>query len=330
MSDPGKDVHESAGRADDSEIHAADWVLARRLSAGWSEADQAALESWLETSLSHRIAYLRLDAAWERAQRLAALGLHEIADEKPRSNLWPQILLRIAALFGVMAVLGATGWYLLQPKTEIYTTPVGGHELVTFADGTKIELNTNTVLRSRMTTSERVVWLEKGEAYFQVRHDSAHPLVVMAGNRRVTDLGTKFLIRRDPGRFEVAVEQGRVWLDAPGKSAPAQTALLNQGEEAIASANSFAITKESERSLAKQLSWRQGVLVFDRVSLSKAASEFNRYNRQKIVFADAEAADHMIGGAFPTTNIQAFTSAVQIAFGLRVENRGNEVVISRQ
>ena len=45
-------------------------------------------------------------------------------------------------------------------------------KLVSFADGTRIELNTDTVLRARMTTSERTVWLDQGEAYFQVKHDS--------------------------------------------------------------------------------------------------------------------------------------------------------------
>ena len=78
----------------------------------------------------------------------------------------------------------------------MFSTEVGGHETVTFSDGTRIELNTNTVLRARMTTAQRTVWLDKGEAYFQVKHDPAHPLTVIAGHR-VTDLGTEFLVRDD-------------------------------------------------------------------------------------------------------------------------------------
>ena len=50
-----------------------------------------------------------------------------------------------------------------------------------FADGSRIELNTNTVLRARMTTDQRIVWLEKGEAYFRIKHDSTHPFIVMVG-----------------------------------------------------------------------------------------------------------------------------------------------------
>jgi len=327
MSDVGKDVKAASGM-DATETRAADWVLARRLTHEWGEADQAALDEWLESSLVNRIAYLRLDAAWERANRLAALHLDEAESQNARSK-WPMMLLRVAAVLGVVAALGVAGFYAMQPRVKTYATAVGGHELISFADGTKIELNTNTVLRARMTTSERVVWLDRGEAYFQVNHDSAHPFVVISGNRRVTDLGTKFLIRRDPNRFEVAVVQGRVWFDASGKQSASQTALLTKGDEAIASARSLSVSKESERNLARQLSWRKGVLVFDRVSLAEAAKEFNRYNERKIVFADREAENHMIGGAFPATNVDAFTSAVQIAFGLHIDDRKNEIVISR-
>lgn len=315
--------------ADAKEIQAADWVLARHLTGAWSDTDQTALDEWLKTSLTNRIAYLRLDAAWARAGRLAALDPedHE-ADEQPRSR-WPMMLLRVAAVFGVIAILSAAGFYGLQPRVKTYATAVGGHELISFADGTRIELNTNTVLRASMTSSERVVWLDRGEAYFQVNHDEAHPFVVISGNRRITDLGTKFVVRRDLKRFEVAVVQGRVWFDASGKKSESQTALLTKGDEAVVTADRLSIAKQSAQSLARQLSWRQGVLVFDRVSLSAAAMEFNRYNARKIVFADAKAADHMIGGAFPTSNVDAFTSAIQIAFGLHVSNRNNEIVISR-
>ena len=64
-----------------------------------------------------------------------------------------------------------------------------------------------TVLRARVSAHERLVTLERGEAYFQIAHDPKHPFVVMAGDHRVTDLGTKFLVRRDNKTLEVAVTE---------------------------------------------------------------------------------------------------------------------------
>ena len=52
--------------ADDIERLAADW-LARRDGAGWSADDAAALEAWLARDTAHRIAFVRLQAAWTAA-----------------------------------------------------------------------------------------------------------------------------------------------------------------------------------------------------------------------------------------------------------------------
>lgn len=52
---------------------AAAW-LARRDSDVWSQRDQAKLETWLASSVMHRVAFLRLEAAWQQSDRLKALG----------------------------------------------------------------------------------------------------------------------------------------------------------------------------------------------------------------------------------------------------------------
>ena len=52
---------------------AANW-LARRDGEGWSAADQVALAQWLDASTAHRVAYIRLEAAWRNARRLKTLA----------------------------------------------------------------------------------------------------------------------------------------------------------------------------------------------------------------------------------------------------------------
>jgi transmembrane sensor len=52
---------------------AANW-LARRDGEGWSAADQVALAQWLDASTAHRVAYVRLEAAWRKSRRLKALA----------------------------------------------------------------------------------------------------------------------------------------------------------------------------------------------------------------------------------------------------------------
>lgn len=313
-----------------SEINAraAQWVE-RADRDDWTDEAQHELDEWLAQAPAHRIAYWRLKGAWNHTDLLGALkpAVAETGDISRRSVV---LAGKIAAAFVFVILAGAFAAQLLQsPRDRVYTTPVGGHETVSFADGSRIELNTNTVLRARMTSDERVVWLEKGEAYFQVKHDTVHPFIVIADGHRITDLGTKFLVRTGENRLQVAVTQGRVWLDEANRQSQTQSAMLSAGEMATATSQTIAVTKDISRELSNALAWRKGLLIFKHTTLSAAAAEFNRYNRQKLVIADSAAGKLTIDGTFPTTDVAAFIDAAQTVFGLRIQNRGNHTVISR-
>jgi transmembrane sensor len=316
----------------DIRSRAAMWLVKRRDHAQWSDEDQAALDAWLAESPAHMIAYIRLEAAWGYADRLAALR-----DPRQRKVSELQAIrgsfsaARVAGALFAVAVLGVAGAiYLQRPTEKIYATQLGGHRIVTLADGTQVELNTDTVLRVAIDMNRRTVGLERGEAYFQVRHDASRPFVVTVGDRRVTDIGTKFLVRREIGRLEVAVMQGKVRFDtASNDQTSMHSMLLLPGTVAIATAKSVFVTKASSRALTDRLGWRRGVLVFENTTLADAAAEFNRYNDRKLIVADPAAASMTIGGTFPTSNVEDFTGLVQSVLGLRIDRRGTDIVISR-
>jgi transmembrane sensor len=309
------------------QAQAAAW-LERRERMDWNATDQVMLDAWLAQSPAHTIAYLRIEDVWHRAERLRALGTisPDAPAHAPRRYTVP-IVMGIAATLAAIAVIGIAATELLrQPEARAYSTEVGGRELVAFADGTQIELNTDTALRAQMTSQERVVWLDRGEAYFQVKHDPAHPFIVMTGDRRVTDLGTKFLVRRDIGSVEVALLEGRVRV---GGNATSHAALLAPGDVATATAESMSIRKKSADDLAGEMAWRRDMLVFNHTTLADAAREINRYNRRKLVIADPSVAHLLIGGTFPKNDVGAITSAARELFKLHIEEHGDEIVISR-
>ena len=238
------------------------------------------------------------------------------------------MLMGLAAVFAVVAMLGAGATHFLRaPDVKTYATAIGGRETIKFADGTRIELNTNTRIRTRMTTAERTVWLDRGEAYFEVKHDPAHPFRVITGKNVVTDLGTKFSIRRNKDHLEVALLSGRVRF---GSVNPAvQSVLLAPGDTVTATSDSISVTKKPLQALSNALSWREGVLSFDNASLADVATEFNRYNREKIVVADPAVESMRISGTFRTQNAQAFIATVQRVFRLHAKRTGENIVISR-
>lgn len=303
--------------------------LIRRGGEDWSETDQAELEYWLAESPANMVAYLRADAVWKRANRLGALRVAatDNAGDSAR-RVWRRGGRVVVALAIAVALGAGSAFYYLSPRETIYSTSLGGHKTIVLADGSKIELNTDTVLRTTISNQERVVSLDRGEAYFEVKHDVARPFIVMAGDHRVTDLGTKFLARREMSRLRVAVVEGRVRLDAVGgHGQPAAT--LMQGDVAVATTNGMSMVKKPILQLTSELSWRHGMLVFDNTMLGDAAAEFNRYNREKLVVVGAEAARMKIDGKFRTNDVVLFARAARILLGLRAEGRGDELVISR-
>src|SRR6185312_12527900 len=102
-----------------------------------------------------------------------------------------------AAAVMLVGVAATAGYYkFTASNVSTYATAVGGHRTLTLPDGTVIELNTDTVVSITNDLAQRRVWLTKGEALFEVKHDARHPFTVIASDHKVTDLGTKFVVRQ--------------------------------------------------------------------------------------------------------------------------------------
>jgi len=313
-----------AGTAQQVREDAANWI-SRRDGDSWNEAAQTDLDAWLAQSPAHVVAFLRAEAAWGRADKLVALKpqasrrfAETIKDALPNT-------LRAVAAAAVIAVIGvAANNYFTTTSEKTYSTPVGGRETITLVDGSQIALNTDTTLRMDLSGRERKVWLDKGEAYFHVTHNAARPFRVFADNRTVTDIGTRFTVRRDSERFEVAVMEGKVSFDS-GKE---KSIALLPGDVVVATATKVSVTKKPSRALAEALGWQRGLLIFDNTTLADAAAEFNRYNAQKLVVAKS-AAHLPVVGTFRANDAEAFARVTEQVFGLHSEKRANAIVIAR-
>jgi transmembrane sensor len=327
-----KPQQENAQKSSATEIdlRAADW-LQRQTFWNWGQDEQASLDAWLAESRAHSVAYWRQRAVWDNAQRLIALRSSGTQQNRPIAENRKPLLFKASALAIVLTVMGLAGsLYLLRAHgiETVYATRIGGHRTVTFADGSRIELNTDTVLRLRVNAGSRLAVLEKGEAFFDIKHSAAHPFVVDAADRRITDLGTKFSVRNTPDRLEVSLIEGRARFESAEKSNSA-SAVLSPGDVVIATARAITIAKKPQQELVNELGWRRGRLTFYRATLADAANEFNRYNERKIIVADKAAASELIDGTFPTRDVDLFGRIARSVLGLQVKNEGGEIIISR-
>ncbi len=184
------------GNLKDVRIRAAEW-LERQERADWSEHDRAELDAWLAADAAHAVAYWRVEVAWQRTARLAALRPSAPSSISSHRRLW-SVAAKSVAGFALVGVVGAGLFFgTRDPGQQIYATDVGGRKTLSLPDGSQIEINTNTVLRISKSDNRRV-WLDRGEAYFQIIHDPKHPFVVDVGAAPYHRPWNK--IRRSAGR----------------------------------------------------------------------------------------------------------------------------------
>jgi transmembrane sensor len=341
---------------------AARW-FARRMAGAWTDADQAQLDAWLNEATEHRIAFVRLQTAWKQAARMKALGagvppgaiparaswadapffgrrqssaptappstmdlLHTKESREPRRRRFGGKYLAIAATLLLASVMSLY-FYSTQWSIPRYSTGVGGLDIVPLEDGSQVMLNTNSRIRVALTETERRIELDKGEAFFEVAKDRQRPFVVLAGDRRVVAVGTKFSVRRHDNGVEVIVTEGRVRLESSDNS-PAQPATQLDAGAIARTANSAVMVKaQSPADVEQFLSWRSGYLRFRDTALADAVAEFNRYSKRKIIIADASISSIRIGGNFRTDSEEAFLWLLQNGFPVVVEQAEEQVVL---
>ena len=314
-------------RAREIEQTAASWLV-RREQPDWSAEQEAALERWIAESMEHRAAFWRLEIGWAATERLAAMRGAERPEWRRFRWLTPAFAIAASLLvvcsFAIM-VLGGNG--AKPPQMVQVATAIGGRKQVDLTDGSQITLNTASTMRASVADGRRRVWLDRGEAFFDVAHDANRPFTVFAGDSKVTVLGTKFSIRRDGDTTIVTVAQGRVRVEDLEADDDQRATVITAGDRIVSRGTSTLVAKQSSQWVEDSLSWRRGVLTFDQVALEDAVREFNRYNTRQIRISDHQAAALRIGGSFDARDIDAFARLLRTAFGLRVTSNEDTITI---
>jgi transmembrane sensor len=314
---------------------AAAWFAHQR-AVSLDERERQAFESWLAEDVEHRIAYAEAERAWAVADavrddpRLQARR-EALANERPARAL---VGAALAAGLAV-AVLGGGGMlaveHLTGPKplaTQAFRTDVGQRSTVTLPDGSVVTLNTNTLVRTRADGERRLVYLDKGQAYFRVAKDRRRPFVVTAAGRTVTALGTAFDVRVDGRELKVVLVEGKVRVEGPpaagsetdrarSESAPGagpaladvQATEMLAGSQLVAPDNSE--WRLSRANTARETSWISGQIIFDNEPLGAVVAELNRYSDQKMVIDDPTLAARPISGAFKPGDIRGFARSLE-------------------
>jgi transmembrane sensor len=356
MDDPTLVEFGSAGarstmtRATDVEQRASEWII-RSEGGNFTEQMRAELERWLQDP-RNRVTFLRIREAWRRASRIRGArpldgnvdpDLLKNPDLTPGArdtnsgsgSRWPFRVAAGAGLTLIIYLLALVAWIVLGRSDWIlYTTSVGGYEHVTLADGSAIQLNTDSELRARLSPAKREIQLVRGEALIRVAHDPRRPFTISASNTSVRadppgTVGAVFVLRmRGQTDVDVAVTEGIILLGpadriidvALGRISASQSA-LSAGDAAAVRPEGVHLVKVALEELNRKLSWTAGLLSFQGETLAEVTDEFNRYNRKHLVVTDPSIADRRIGGAFQATDPESFVSALQKWFNIRADEQ---------
>ncbi|HXD35267.1 MAG TPA: FecR domain-containing protein [Rhodanobacter sp.] len=304
---------------------------------------EAAFKAWLGASPMHARAFGRVNDVWElipgaaagfeegasprhrgHARRSSGQGARRSSRARPRRLLWLAASACALALLAVPVVM-----QVIRPVVDTYQTAVGAQRTVVLPDNTRITLNTDTRIAVTYDKHRRHVQLERGEALFQVTHDSDHPFTVTAGNATIDDIGTTFDVHRGPSDVAVALVEGELSVSASStpEGTPGAPVALAPGQRLTVGADGAQVLDRPD--MDEMLAWQQGRVYFDNDTLVDAVAELNRYGNPRLRLAGGDLADLRVSGVFSVHDQAQFAAAAAALHHLQISREGGEIVLKR-
>ena len=288
---------------------AAEWAV--RLHAGaLTEQEQAELRQWIACDSRHEAALRFAEQTW------AALG--EVHKDEPvhrqrpaaapmpvgrakRRRPWQRAaaVAMVVLVAGVGWVRGPDAWLHMQAD---YVTQKGEVRTVQLADGSKVELDSDSAIRLDYDGVQRRVSLIQGSAIFDVAPmvgQENRPFVVQSAGGQARALGTRFVVAREGdsqawvGMLEHSVE---ISLQTHPKTGAADR-VLKEGQAARYSQQEGIVALD-QFDVERATSWRRGVLIFDRQPLTKVIEQLNHYRPGRVVLTNPDLGVREVSGVF--------------------------------
>jgi transmembrane sensor len=304
-----------------SHAEAARWV-ARRRGGDCSPEEQRAFIRWLNADAANSKAYKQAENLWQQLGGLDTLAggrLHEarayLAQTRRRSFHRRMVGFALAA--SLLAVAWQGDW-LSYLDDQTYRTALGERKSVTLADGSRLDLNTDSELSVHYSRHGRELRLIRGQAAFTVAHDDARPFDVLAGKMRIRDTGTQFDVRQRAERVEVAVLEGEV--EVAGRD-NVTTQPLRQGQRLSYNSIQNIMTIESV-DIAAAAAWRDGRIVFKSQPLGEVLAELGRYHSESVSVTSPQTLAVKVSGAVPSGDLELALSTIAATLPAKLTRTG--------
>jgi transmembrane sensor len=294
---------------------AADWLLRLQDATDGDRAAHEACERWCQQHPDHA-------RAWERAQHLLGLvgripaGLALPVLGRPQDRRRRAAVKRLG-MWLTLAPAGWLGWELMlaAPPGDALRTAVGERVLRTLPDGTALILDTDTRVLLQFDGHHRQLRLVRGQLRVTTAPDThapSRPLQVVTTQGQVRALGTRFDVRVDGDRTQVALFEGSLEIRA-GSRPPWR---LQAGEQAWFGTDTGPTRAALDETAA---AWTRGMLIADAQPLQSVLAQLARH-RRGLVRCDPDVAGLLVSGAFPLDDTDRSLAMLEATYPVRVQH----------
>ncbi|CUI29553.1 fec operon regulator FecR [Achromobacter xylosoxidans] len=209
--------------------------------------------------------------------------------------------LKLLAFSGAGLASGATGWlaYAEAPWQRLLadaSSGAGERRALLLDDGTRLVLNADTAVRTRMDALARTVTLMRGEILVETGADAGlaarREFWVDTPAGRLQALGTRFVVRLAGERARVSVLEGSVALHPA--DAPAMRVVALAGDSRWLARRGV---EPAEQAGYAPDAWVDGMVAGRDIRLADLAAELERYTHGRIR-CDPAVAELRISGVF--------------------------------
>lgn len=180
-----------------------------------SEEELQELYNWLDQQSAAGEAYSfdNDDARLLIQRRMRDAIFAAVVSKPPVKPILRFRWIKYAAAVVTLIVCGTVVYMISRPRQVIVTAAHGKVEKSILPDGSIVWLNDNSSIAYYSNFSgHRTIELQKGEAFFEVKKDPAHPFTVLSNKVNTTVKGTSFSVKMidRTGDIKVSVVTGKV------------------------------------------------------------------------------------------------------------------------
>ncbi|PCJ44338.1 MAG: hypothetical protein COA81_01670 [Alphaproteobacteria bacterium] len=283
-----------------------------------------AFVEWISQSTSHQAAYAEIGGFWDGLPVPTAASVTSLSDHKAKQTLapnkrkWSPRL--IAASVAFLVISFAAVQYGAVFMMDSRTTKVGELADIILDDGSHLAMNTNSKIRIDLQKDKRIVYLDRGEVFFEVARDETRPFFVETSGGLVRVLGTKFNIRSKGNSSDVTVLEGSVGVMDYGhikgdEATMTMDATLSPNQKFILG-NDAVANVAIPVSAAAVLAWRDRKLVYDGESFATLVADINRYYDGEIRIGDPALNDIKVVAILKIEDRAATLKALETTFNV--------------